>query len=723
MKDINDDQWRLKASNNKKIIEKVVDYYENNLYLNLEPKFYPDANLIAKTNDKQELNKLIQLILVISVNCKNKQKFIHEITKLNLLVQQNLMEAIQLLHDENTASTPNPADAIQLDSITIDSDNLKYLKEQLVKTIETIKLLNQREDELNERNYDLQNQLKLKDEERSNLQKEIEKLNTKLQSIENFNSTNQKDELNEHNHQIIKLKGKVDTLEKDLLKSDSLKEELQMKIELMQTDLNKLNQLNEELQKKVKEAKQLKDELDIHKHTADKLIKYEDQIELYKKKLDQLSDYRKQINLLEDKNKLLVESNYALEEEIKKMILLKSQINDYKRQVSELHQQIIEKTHKCDKNEFDLKKITEKYENLMEESLLLKKEKHELKLQLEKTKNLESNQFSLADENDQSQFQLNKHNLNFEIKSEDVDVSEKLLRLELENKNLKSKLDAANQEDLLLIKANYEDAKQRIKEIENDNRNLNKKLIETEFKLNDLECKNEQNSQSGKNEDVLNKIDQEHLMQQLKVEIKSLKQKLSEKDHQLSRKDEQINEVEEKHKKYLEKAKQAFTLIEPVSLNSIINFNGQTSLQSNLTQYSESIVNAAKITDPNLYSNLTNEQLKQILFSTNQKLVNLNDEFTRYKTSIDYEQRLMSSSIHDLAFNLMRNSATDRLKAAGLNNSLQTHSNSFYGSTNSNLNSSNLSLNGANNSQSISFLAKQRQTTSRKINLEKVSNS
>lgn len=664
------------------------------------------------------MTKLIQLILGVAVNCRNKHEYIQAITQLDLNVQQNLMIAIeQLLHNETRTS--DQATSL-LDSIFVDSNNVKHLKEQLIKSLETIKLLNQKEDELNDLNYELKSKLKLSDDERINLQKEIEKLSSKLQTIEQLNATNQKDELNEHNHQVIKLKAKVENLEKELIRTDSQKEELHIKIELMQNDLNQLNQINEELQKKVKETKLLKDELDVHRHSADKIVKYEERIDTYKKKLEELSDIKKQCRLLEDKNKLLLENNFELEEEIKKMNLLKSQINDYKKQISELHQQVIEKTHKLDKTEFDLKKLTEKHDILLEEKQLIEKEKFELKSQLclNKSNNLDSN-FSLIDEAETNNGLSSKHNLNFEIKSEEIDVKEKLLRLELENKHLKNKLEEANQEDLLLTKANYEDAKQRISEIENDNRNLNRKLIESESKLNELESRTKQ--QSTRNKDSKFTNEQEHLIQQFKVEIKSLRQKLNEKDHLLSKKDEKITEVEEKYKKAVDKAKQAYSGLELASLN----LNGTNSLQSNYSQLSESIANPARRDDLNLDTDLNEEQLKKMLQMNTQKYVNLSDEFRRYKESVELETRLMSTAIHSLAFNLMRNSATERLKVGnGLTNLQSQSNNSFYGSTNSNLNSSNLnssnlSLNAANSSQS--FLTKQRQVSSRnRINLEKL---
>ena len=701
------------------MIDRIIDYFENHLFINLDLKFHPDVNLIVKEKDKHELGKLIQLILGISVNCDNKQLYIHEITKLDLSIQQNLMEAIQQLMLNNQQHERIEGTSV-LDSISIESNNVKYLKEQLLKTVDTIKQLNRREDELNERNYELQRKMKLNDEERINLQKEIDRLNCKLQTIEQLNSAAQTNELDEHNHHVIKLKAKVDSLEKELIKSDSQKEELQIKIELMQIDLAKLNQQNEDLQMKVKEAKLLKDELDIHRHSADKIAKYEERIDTYKNKLEELSDVRKQVRLLEDKNKLLVESNIELEEEIKKMNLLKSQINDYKKQVSELHQQAIEKTHKIDKYEFDLKKLNEKYDCLLEEKQQLEKAKFELKSQLVSStasaNNLDSN-FSLIDDPDASGYAIKQHNLNFEIKSEEVDVKEKLLRLELENKHLKSKLDEANQEDLLLTKANYEDAKQRIVELESDNRNLNRKLIESDSKLNDLLVKQDLNGDESLNKSKLDLVNEEHLVQQLKTELKSLKQRLSDKEHLLARKEEKINDIEEKYKKAVEKAKQVFSVLEPASLS----FNGTNSLQSNLTQISDSIINPARIDDPNMYSNLSNEQLKQMLSISNQKFVNLNEEYQRFKNLTDFEQRLMASSVHSLAFSLMRNSATERLKKNGAG--LSGSQNSFYGSTNSNLNSSNLSLNNAQ-ANSQSFLTKQRQACSRRINnLEKVSNS
>ena len=71
---------------------------------------------------------------------------------------------------------------------------------------------------------------------------------------------------------------------------------------------------NEELQSLAEEARILKDEMDIMKHTTDKVAKYEAQIETYKKRLEELSDLRGQVKMLEDKNTGYMQKNMELEE-------------------------------------------------------------------------------------------------------------------------------------------------------------------------------------------------------------------------------------------------------------------------------------------------------------------------------------------------------------------------------------------------------------------------
>ena len=80
--------WRLKVSNLKKIIESVIDYYNECLSQPLSGYVKPDAQRIGEHCNTVELKKLLQLVLGCAVNCNNKQDYITRIMGLEEVVQQ-----------------------------------------------------------------------------------------------------------------------------------------------------------------------------------------------------------------------------------------------------------------------------------------------------------------------------------------------------------------------------------------------------------------------------------------------------------------------------------------------------------------------------------------------------------------------------------------------------------------------------------------------------------
>lgn len=92
-----DSNWRLKASNLKKVIACVLDYYTDVLSLQLADFPMPDVQLIAEQNDAIQLGRLLQLILGCAINCVHKQDYITQIMQLEESLQRNIMKALQEL--------------------------------------------------------------------------------------------------------------------------------------------------------------------------------------------------------------------------------------------------------------------------------------------------------------------------------------------------------------------------------------------------------------------------------------------------------------------------------------------------------------------------------------------------------------------------------------------------------------------------------------------------
>ncbi|CAG9796482.1 unnamed protein product [Diatraea saccharalis] len=88
--------WRLKVSNLKKILEGVVDYHQDILNLSLQEFSRPDVVNIAETADQSDLGRLLQLVLSCAVNCIKKEGYITRIMEMELSCQRSIMQAIQV---------------------------------------------------------------------------------------------------------------------------------------------------------------------------------------------------------------------------------------------------------------------------------------------------------------------------------------------------------------------------------------------------------------------------------------------------------------------------------------------------------------------------------------------------------------------------------------------------------------------------------------------------
>ena len=106
---------------------------------------------------------------------------------------------------------------------------------------------------------------------------------------------------------------------------ETQKDDFRIKVELQEKELLELQQKNEDLSSLAEEARTLKDEMDVLRHTSDKVSKYEQTIETLKKRLDEMSDLKGQIRLLKEKNTSYMQTNMELEEEVRKSGTYKSQ--------------------------------------------------------------------------------------------------------------------------------------------------------------------------------------------------------------------------------------------------------------------------------------------------------------------------------------------------------------------------------------------------------------
>lgn len=729
-------------------------------YPAIEP---PDLNKIGKDNDRKELARLVQLVLGIAVNCEQKHQYIGNITKLDLSVQQLLMEAIQQLMSNNQPSittvdythTNGQTNIHQtnhvnnfLDSFQLNESNF-HLQEQFLRTMENLRLTNEKKEAILQQNYELNKRLIEEQNEKLSLQNEYEKLLDKFSAL---SARQEEFDLDESdifkNKHVIKLQKRIEQLEKEMILVETQKEENLIKLELVEKEVLQLRLLNESLQRKAKETQYLQDELDVHKHSQDKILKYEQKLDIYQKKIEEFANLKREYNLLEKKNVELVAKNLELEEELKKPSIFKQQIQDYKKKIQELNQEIIEKTRSCDKLEWNLERQTEKFDYLNQAKLIADKENYELKSRLKQLDKNSLSQLQLKDEVDSLQVngqntmdnKLEMNNcLNFEINGFSNDLKEKLTRVELENKLLKTRLEETNQEAVLLLRTSYEDAKTRVNELEKDNRKLNRTIVELESKLNETNLTDLNQSISSSNatqSQISNQSPSQfaklkELEEQLRTKMKTislfnnqiydLEQKIRKLEGQLSKKDDEFNEMDAKYKKYVLKAKQAVSFLEPISLhlNSLSSLSPSNSSVNSIQQTNHQLYNnqqevnmqqlngnssnnqngVVQYTPEDIYATTSVEMLKKALAERDKKINEMLISHERERNLKEMEQRLITVAFHNLAFTSNHRAATERI--------LQGQKQSINHQANHDSPSSNLCG---------SLLTKQRMPTVRRLN-------
>ncbi|KAG7281825.1 hypothetical protein CRUP_030335 [Coryphaenoides rupestris] len=132
-------------------------------------------------------------------------------------------------------------------------------------------------------------------------------------------------------------------------------------------ELVEVRSQNEGLTSLADEAQSLKDEMEVLRHSLDKVSNLEGT-----KKLEE-------VKLLEEKNTMYMQSTVSLEEDLRKANTAKGQLETYKRQEVELQNRLSDESKKSDKMEFEYKRLKEKVDSLQKEKDHMGMERDSLK--------------------------------------------------------------------------------------------------------------------------------------------------------------------------------------------------------------------------------------------------------------------------------------------------------------------------------------------------------
>uniref|UniRef100_A0AAQ5XGT2 Calponin-homology (CH) domain-containing protein n=1 Tax=Amphiprion ocellaris TaxID=80972 RepID=A0AAQ5XGT2_AMPOC len=294
--------WRLKVSNLKKILKSMLEYYHDVLGHQISDEHLPDVNLIGEMGDVTELGKLVQLVLGCAVSCEKKQEQIQQIMTLEESVQHVVMTAIQEVSEPLCLSSRfsllciNPA--LSHNSQCFVSLPIQQLSAVL--------------------------------EEKSSLQAETRSLKEKLSRSDSLDASTTAIT----GKKLLLLQSQMEQLQEENYRLENSRDDMRVRGEILEREVSDLQHRNEELTSLAQEAQALKDEMDILRHSSDRVNQLEALVETYKRKLEDLGDLRRQVRLLEERNTVYMQRTCELEEELRRANAARSQLDTYKRQAS-----------------------------------------------------------------------------------------------------------------------------------------------------------------------------------------------------------------------------------------------------------------------------------------------------------------------------------------------------------------------------------------------------
>uniref|UniRef100_A0A2P2I6G4 Protein hook n=1 Tax=Hirondellea gigas TaxID=1518452 RepID=A0A2P2I6G4_9CRUS len=600
------DNWRLKVSNLRKIQQSVVEYLQL-VNVQYADHTLPDLNKIGETACPEEVGRMLQLILGCAMNCQYKERYIESIMVMPAEVQAVVMNTLQTVFMRDSSPGAEVAGPASF------HPNHRTIAEQLETTTRA-------RDEAVARVHELEMQLSEDSEERKELSEENAKLMERLIGLEDASELGGTGTASRYKD----LKKKIDSLQDDLFKVETSRDEYRSRVEVLEREHAEMLQRSEELQRLADQAHRLQDEVDVLRDMGQRATVAETTIESYKKKLDELSDLRRQNKILEQKNADYLTHILELEEDVKKNDSWRPQLELFKKQVAELRQQLAEVTKKSDRLNFDNKKLTEKVEAITVEKDRVAFERDGLKENVEELRC----QRSADPRGDLPRADL--------LSTDPQDVWEKLMRLQHENQQLKKQQQEGGQSEPVL-QAMLSELQERHNCTSVENRQLNQRIMELESEVEESRSAGGLSTPTPSAASTLTvgntstnpawsdafKREYEKKLTLKNEEIATLRETLVKKDGEMAA-------MEERYKKYLNKAKSVIKTLDP--------------------KYNPSLV-------PDVAT------LRQQIYDKDRHIDNLERESEKAKAMRDIEEKRITTAFYNFGMNMHRQMVNHRLAA------------------------------------------------------------
>ncbi|XP_019714087.1 protein Hook homolog 2 isoform X1 [Hippocampus comes] len=562
IKEESGDNWRLKVSNLKKILKSMLEYYHDILGHQVSEEHLPDVSLIGEMGDVTELGKLVQLVLGCAVSCEKKQEQIQQIMTLEESVQHVVMTAIQELLSREPSSEPGSPETYG--DFDYQSRKYYFLSEEA----------GEKED-LRQRCRDLEHQLSVALEEKLSFQTETRSLKEKLSRCDSLDISGTAIT----GKKLLLLQSQMEQLQDENYRLESSRDDVRVRADMLERELANVQQRNDDLTGLAQEAQALKDEMDILRHSSDRVNQLETLVETYKRKLEDLGDLRRQVRLLEERNTVYMQRTCELEEELRKANIFRAQMDTYKKQAHELDAKHQAEAMKAEKWQFEYKNLHDKYDALQKEKERLMTQRDTLRETNDELRCAQVQQKCLSDAGGLRDNGATVGNLAAEIMP--TELKETMVRLQSENKMLCVQEETYRQK-VAEVHAELEGAQRSKNALETQNRLQHQQISELRSQVEELQkALQEQGSKTEdaissllkkKLEEHLEKLHEAHTDLQKKREViddlepradSNMAKKIDELQEILRKKDEDMKQMEQRYKRYMDKARTVIETLDP----------------------------------------------------------------------------------------------------------------------------------------------------------------
>ncbi|XP_010568123.1 PREDICTED: protein Hook homolog 2 [Haliaeetus leucocephalus] len=242
IRDDAEDNWRLKVSNLRKVLQSVLEYWQDVLGQAVAEQHVPDVALAAQHADPEQLGKLVRLVLGCAVSCERREEHIQRIMTLEESVQHVVMTAIQELLDKEPSETM----AVEMYG-NFDTQSRRYY------------FLSEEPEEAGgpqQRCLELEQQVAVLLEEKGSLAEENRVLREEKAQLE-------ADAAGATTKKLLLLQTQVEQLQEENYRLESGKEELRARCNRLEREARGLQARAEELSGLAGEARALRDEMDV----------------------------------------------------------------------------------------------------------------------------------------------------------------------------------------------------------------------------------------------------------------------------------------------------------------------------------------------------------------------------------------------------------------------------------------------------------------------------